>query len=137
MKKEVMCSRCLNRTSGADALVCKLCLASGKMANFVKDNILEDEERIDVIGQNGNGGEHYAEIARPSDGSSADYYVLPPGAAQLQDLISFRNMNAQLGEIFRAAYRYGQGHHSPRERDLRKIIFYAQAELDRLEKYGG
>jgi hypothetical protein len=70
-----------------------------------------------------------------NDGSTADYYVLPEGATQLQDLISFRDMNAQLGEIFRACYRYGQGHHSPRERDLKKIIFYAQAELDRLEKY--
>lgn len=69
-------------------------------------------------------------------GASADYYTLPAGATQLQDLIAFRDMNAQLGEIFRAAYRYGQpGHHSSRERDLRKIIFYAQAELDRLEKY--
>jgi hypothetical protein len=71
-------------------------------------------------------------------GASADYYILPVGATQLQDLIAFRDMNAQLGEIFRAAYRYGQpGHHSSKERDLRKIIFYAQAELDRLEKYVG
>lgn len=71
-------------------------------------------------------------------GASADYYILPAGATQLQDLIAFRDMNAQLGEIFRAAYRYGQpGHHSSKERDLRKIIFYAQAELVRLEKYEG
>ena len=34
-----------------------------------------------------------------SDGSTASYYELPAGAAQLQDLISHRNMNAQLGEI--------------------------------------
>lgn len=71
-----------------------------------------------------------------SDGSTASYYVLPSGAAELQDLIAYRNMNAQMGEIFRACYRYGQVAHSPRERDLKKIIFYAQAELDRLEKYG-
>lgn len=71
-----------------------------------------------------------------NDGSTADYYVLPEGAKQLQDLIAFRDMNAQVGEIFRATYRYGQGHHSSRERDLKKIIFYAQAELERLEKYG-
>lgn len=77
------------------------------------------------------------EVTAKNDGSSADYYVLPEGATQLQDLISFRNMNAQMGEIFRACYRYGQGHHSPRERDLKKIIFYAQAELTRLEMYGG
>lgn len=72
-----------------------------------------------------------------SDGSTASYYTLPEGATELQDLISYRNMNAQMGEIFRAVYRYGQVAHSPRERDLRKIIFYAQAELDRLAKYAG
>lgn len=72
-----------------------------------------------------------------SDGSTASYYELPAGARELQDLIAFRNMNAQIGEIFRAVYRYGQVAHSPRERDLKKIIFYAQAELDRLAKYPG
>lgn len=137
MKKEVMCSQCMNRVYGANSAMCRTCLGNGTMIHFVKDVSVETEERIDIIGQNGNTGDHYAEAAKPSDGSSADYYVLPPGAAQLQDLISFRDMNAQLGEIFRAAYRYGQGHHSPRERDLRKIIFYAQAELERLEKYRG
>ena len=71
-----------------------------------------------------------------SDGSSADYYKLPRRATQLQDLIAFRNMNAQMGEIFRATYRYGACKHSPKERDLRKIIFYAKAELNRLKKYG-
>ena len=35
-----------------------------------------------------------------SDGSTASYYELPPGAKELQDLISHRNMNAQDGEIF-------------------------------------
>jgi hypothetical protein len=68
-----------------------------------------------------------------SDGSSADYYKLPARATQLQDLISHRNMNAQIGEIFRACYRMGMVSHSPEIRDVRKIIFYAQAELKRLE----
>ena len=71
-----------------------------------------------------------------SDGSTANYYELPPEATELQDLIAFRDMNAQMGEIFRACYRYGLVGHSPRKRDLKKIIFYAQAELDRLAKYG-
>lgn len=73
--------------------------------------------------------------ASKSDGSTAKYYELPPNCTQLQDLISFKNMNAQLGEIQRAVYRYGEVAHSERERDLKKIIFYAQAELDRLKKY--
>lgn len=67
-----------------------------------------------------------------SDGSSANYYLLPEGATQLQDLISHRNMNAQIGEIFRACYRLGMVAHSPEARDVRKIIFYAEAELARL-----
>lgn len=75
------------------------------------------------------------DILQVSDGSTSSYYVLPDGAKELQDLISFRNMNAQLGEIFRAAYRYGLCPHSPRRRDIKKIIFYAQAELDRIDKY--
>lgn len=72
---------------------------------------------------------------KASDGSTADYYVLPKDATQLQDLIAFRNMNAQMGEIGRAWYRYGQCPHSPKIRELKKIIFYAEAEIDRLEKY--
>lgn len=68
-----------------------------------------------------------------SDGSTASYYELPKGATELQHLISHRNLNAQLGEIFRACYRYGLVSHSPMKRDIKKIIFYAQAELERLE----
>ena len=72
-----------------------------------------------------------------SDGSTASYYELPEDCKELQDLISFRDMNAQMGEIFRAVYRYGMVKHSPKRRDIKKIIFYAQKELERLEKYGG
>lgn len=68
-----------------------------------------------------------------SDGSTASYYELPEGATELQHLISHRNMNAQIGEIFRACYRYGLVEHSPKIRDVKKIIFYAKAELERLE----
>lgn len=69
-----------------------------------------------------------------SDGSTASYYELPEGATELQHLISHRNLNAQLGEIFRACYRYGLVSHSDMLRDAKKIKFYAQAEIERLEK---
>lgn len=69
-----------------------------------------------------------------SDGSSANYYKLPHDANELQDLISAKNMNAQIGEIFRECYRYGQASHSDEMRGIKKILFYAQAELKRLEK---
>jgi hypothetical protein len=70
-----------------------------------------------------------------SDGSTASYYELPEGATELQDLISAKGMNAQIGEVFRACYRYGQVAHSPEIRDIKKILFYANAELKRLQKY--
>lgn len=72
-----------------------------------------------------------------SDGSTASYYELPKGAAELQDLISFKNMNAQIGEIFRECYRYGQASHSDEVRGIKKILFYAQAELKRIENSHG
>lgn len=68
-----------------------------------------------------------------SDGSTASYYELPEGAKELQDLISFKDMNAQMGEIFRGTYRYGQAAHSDRLRDAKKIKFYIDAEIKRLE----
>ena len=71
-----------------------------------------------------------------SDGSTASYYELPEGATELQDLISYRDMNGQMAEIFRACYRYGIASHSPKLRDAKKIKFYIEAEIARLEKYG-
>lgn len=69
-----------------------------------------------------------------SDGSTADYYELPPDATELQHLISHRNMNAQIGEIFRSCYRMGLVEHSEPLRDAKKILFYAKAEVERIEK---
>lgn len=68
-----------------------------------------------------------------SDGSTASYYQLPEGCTELQDLISHRDMNAQIGEIFRSCYRYGQASHSDKLRDAKKIKFYIDAEIKRLE----
>ena len=72
-------------------------------------------------------------LAAVSDGSTASYYELPAGAKELQDLISYKNMNAQIGEIFRATFRYGQSSHSDELRDAKKIKFYIDAEIKRLE----
>ena len=68
-----------------------------------------------------------------SDGSTASYYELPAGCTELQDLISHRNLNAQDGEMFRAIYRKGMASHSDELRDAKKVLFYATAEVKRLE----
>jgi len=70
--------------------------------------------------------------AQVSDGSTASYYELPDGARELQDLISHKNMNSQIGEIFRACYRMGEASHSDELRDAKKIRFYIDAEIERL-----
>jgi hypothetical protein len=62
---------------------------------------------------------------------------LPTNCSELQDLISYKNMNAQIGEIFRECYRYGQASHSDEFRGIKKILFYANAELKRLENLDG
>ena len=73
-------------------------------------------------------------MKQKSDGSTAGYYELPDDASQLQDLISYKNMNAQIGEIFRSCYRYNEVEHSDMLRDAKKMRFYAEAEIKRLER---
>lgn len=79
------------------------------------------------------GLEHWQKDLSISDGSTASYYELPQAANELQDLISAKNMNAQIGEIFRSCYRYGEVSHSDMLRDAKKIKYYAEAEIRRLE----
>lgn len=71
-----------------------------------------------------------------SDGSTAKYYELPYGAKELQHLISHKDMNGQIAEIFRACYRYGEVEHSEKMRDAKKIKFYIEAEIERLARGG-
>ena len=65
--------------------------------------------------------------------SNPKQYGLPTGATELQDLIEFRNMNFACGNMFKAIYRMGTCSHSDELRDLRKILWFAQREIDRLE----
>jgi len=69
-----------------------------------------------------------------SDGSTASYYELPEYATELQHLISHKNMNGQVAEIFRTCYRFGESSHSDELREAKKMQFYANAEIERLER---
>lgn len=161
------CETCAFRDTPPTTTVCQTCTAGGvpNAPHWKATQPMQAAEygikrpgRIEIIGQNGNDGLHYQGdpsfvaafdqavelhkrvgqiIATKSDGSTASYYELPEGARELQDLISYRGMNAQVGEIFRACYRYGLASHSDRLRDAKKMKFYAEAEIARLEKYGG
>ena len=77
-----------------------------------------------------------SKIPKPTNnnnGGDTDYYKVPPGASMLQDLIEYKNMSWNQANIFKAAYRLGDSHSSV-ERDLNKIIWFANRMLQQLSK---
>lgn len=68
-----------------------------------------------------------------SDGGSTDYYRLPKGATELNDLIEHKGMSFALGNIFKACYRFGEKDAASRMYDLNKIIYFAE-RLKALER---
>lgn len=69
-----------------------------------------------------------------NNGGKTDYYDLPEKAISIQDLIEHREMNFSIGNIFKACYRFGKQSHSNEIRDLNKIIYFANRQLDILNK---
>jgi len=67
-------------------------------------------------------------------GSTPSQYALPEGCTDLQDLIEYRDMNFAEGNIMKAIYRKGVCSHSDRLRDMRKIKWFSEREIARLEK---
>lgn len=67
-----------------------------------------------------------------SDGGSTGYYRLPDGATDLLDLIDHKQMSFSVGNIFKACYRLGEKAGTDRAYDLRKIVFFATRELEKI-----
>lgn len=84
---------------------------------------------------------HWSDVQDPedftpktqSDGWSTDYYQVPEGTKELQDLIEHKGMNFAIGNIFKACYRLGHKQGHGRAYDLNKIIWFAQRELARCQ----
>lgn len=68
-----------------------------------------------------------------NNGGDTDYYRIPSDATMLQDLIEYKDMSWNQANIFKAAYRLGDSHSSV-ERDLNKIIWFANRMLQQLSK---
>lgn len=64
-----------------------------------------------------------------SDGGSTDYYRIPEGATELNDLIEAKRMGFALGNIFKACYRLGEKQGTDVMYDLEKMAFF----VDRLK----
>ena len=69
-----------------------------------------------------------------SDGGSSSYYDIPEGTRDVGDLIEHRKMSFGVGNIFKACYRLGRKAGVDDEYDLRKIIYFAQRELEYVKR---
>ena len=66
-------------------------------------------------------------------GWSSDYYEIPEGSTELHDLIEYKEMNFSVGNIFKAAYRMNDK--GGAAYNLRKIIWFAERELRRIDEH--
>jgi len=73
-----------------------------------------------------------------NNGGSTDYYQFEPSWKECGDIIEARKMNYNQGNIFKAAFAFNIGRHSGTtyERELNKIIYFAQRELNSLDNKG-
>jgi len=70
-------------------------------------------------------------------GGSSSYYQLPSGAKELGDLIEGKQMNFNIGNIFKACYRLGEKPNVDALYDLNKILWFVQREIAYREKNNG
>ena len=70
-----------------------------------------------------------------NNGGKTDYYDLDPKWKDGQDIIEDRGMNYAQGNIFKVALTFNIGRHGATdiERELNKIIFFAERELKRIK----
>lgn len=75
------------------------------------------------------------EDSSDNNGGSTDYYRIKDSWSMAQDVIEDRVMNYSQGNIFKVAFCFNQGRHDATsyERELNKIIYFAQRELDRIK----
>lgn len=71
-----------------------------------------------------------------NNGGSTDYYKIKSEWKDLQDIIEDRNMSYSQANILKVAFTFNVGRHEGTDaiRDLNKIIYFAQRELNRLKK---
>ena len=70
-----------------------------------------------------------------NNGGATDYYRIDKSWEMIQDIIEDRNMNYAQANIFKAAFCFNQGRHSGTdyERELNKIIYFANRELKQIK----
>jgi hypothetical protein len=98
-----------------------------------KEKILEKMDEMEYMLNDDHMPPHLRQAKITPGGSTPSQYQLPDNATDLQDLIEYRGMNFAMGNIFKACYRSGNCSHSDLRRDINKIIWFANRELERLK----
>lgn len=75
-------------------------------------------------------------MSSKNNGGETDYYALDKKWTTHQDVIEAREMNYAQGNIYKVACTFNIGRHEATdyERELNKIIFFANRELNRIKK---
>ena len=70
-----------------------------------------------------------------NNGGSTDYYKFKENWKECADIIEDREMNYNQGNIFKSAFCFNIGRHSGTDyiRELNKIIYFANRELERVK----
>lgn len=76
----------------------------------------------------------YVRDVPKGNGWSTSYYKVPAFATELGHLIEHKNMNFNVGNIFKACYRLGEKTGTSALYDINKIIWFAQMEKQRIER---
>lgn len=71
-----------------------------------------------------------------NNGGSTSYYKFNESWKECQDIIEHRDMNFSQGNIFKSAFCFNIGRHNATDyqRELNKIVYFANRELKRIEK---
>lgn len=95
-------------------------------------SVLTQEEMDEILGL----VDDEPDTSSDNNGGATDYYRIDPSWVMAQDIIEVRDMNYSQGNIFKVAFTFNIGRHdaSNYERELNKIIYFAQRELDQLTK---
>ena len=70
-----------------------------------------------------------------NNGGSTDYYKFKANWKECQDIIESRELNFSQGNIFKSAFCFNIGRHNATDyqRELNKIIYFANRELERIK----
>ena len=70
-----------------------------------------------------------------NNGGSTDYYKFKENWKECQDIIEDRELNFSQGNIFKSAFCFNIGRHNATDyqRELNKIIYFSNRELERIK----